>query len=237
MAAVIRPRIYSVIPLVMVLITVIGFSRTYYFRFLSDLPPLGVLTHLHGLVFTAWMALFVVQTRLVAAHRVDLHRRLGIAGGVLAALVVLVTLAAVAVKANVPGVHPSGLTPKQATAIGLASTGMFAGFLGLALAFRRRTALHKRFMVLSMIAVLTPPASRILTFLGLREYFVYLVPVLPALIIVWCLLYDWRRHRIVHPVYALGGMFICLMGPLRLMMGRADWFQPVAEAFARLAAS
>ena len=36
-----------------------------------------VLVHLHGLVFTAWLALFIAQTRLIAAHRVDLHMKLG----------------------------------------------------------------------------------------------------------------------------------------------------------------
>jgi hypothetical protein len=46
---------------------------TYYFRFLTDLPPLTTLVQLHGAVFTAWLLVFVAQTRLVAARRVDLH--------------------------------------------------------------------------------------------------------------------------------------------------------------------
>ena len=64
-----------------------GFAPTYYLRS-SGLPPLSPLVHLHGLVFTAWIFLFLAQTTLVAAHRTDLHRRFGIAGSILAVVLV-----------------------------------------------------------------------------------------------------------------------------------------------------
>ena len=44
------------------------------------------LVHLHGIVMTLWFALFVVQTRLIAAHRTDLHRRVGVFGALLVVL-------------------------------------------------------------------------------------------------------------------------------------------------------
>ena len=88
MAAVTRSRFYPMIAFALAAFVIVGFSRTYYLRFLYDLPPMTLLVHLHGLVFTAWMALFVVQTRFVAANRVDLHMKLGIAGVVLAGLIV-----------------------------------------------------------------------------------------------------------------------------------------------------
>jgi len=67
-----------------------GFAPTYYLRPRFTTTPLMPLLHLHGLVFTSWIALFLIQTTLVAAHRTDIHRRLGIAGGVIATLVVMV---------------------------------------------------------------------------------------------------------------------------------------------------
>jgi hypothetical protein len=39
---------------------------------------------------TAWLVLFFVQVRLVAVHRTDLHRGLGVVGAVLAGLVLVV---------------------------------------------------------------------------------------------------------------------------------------------------
>src|SRR4029077_18878368 len=100
------------------LFVIIGFSQTYYLRFLTDLPPLDTLVHWHSIVFSAWLVVFIVQTRLVAAHRVDLHMKLGIAALALALLVVGLGFATAAVKATIPRVHPSGLTPPQFTIVG-----------------------------------------------------------------------------------------------------------------------
>ncbi len=237
MSAVHRPRFHSWIALALALFVVVGFSRTYYFRFLSDLPPLTTLVHLHGIVFTAWVLVFATQTRLVAAHRVELHRKLGIAAIGLAGLILVVGFLTVAVKANSPRVHPSGLTPTQFTVVGLTSLVMFATFIGLGLTFRRKPSMHRRFMVLAMIAVMAPPSSRILTMLGLRDYWSYLVPVMPAVFVAWCLWQDWRQHRIVHPIYAIGGGTILALWPLHLMAGRSEWYQPIGEAIARAGAA
>ena len=233
MSAIVRPNFFRHIAIALVLFTIVGFSRTYYLRFLYDLPPLDMLVHVHGLVFTAWLAVFITQTRLVAANRVDLHMKLGIAAVMLAVVVIVTSLATTAVRASVPRIHPSGLTSAQFSAVGVMSLVLFAVFIALGIACRRRAALHKRYMVLAMIGVLTPAASRILTQIGLREHWVYLVPVVPALFMVWCLVSDWRKYNFVHPVYAIGGAAIIAAWPLRLMMGRAEWYQPVAEWFAR----
>jgi hypothetical protein len=236
MAAVERSRFYPLIAISLAVFTIVAFSRTYYLRFLSDLPPMTVLVHLHGLVFTAWLAVFVAQTRLVAAHRVDLHMKLGIAGAILAVLVVLVTVATIAANAAIPRVRPSGLSPAQFTAIALTSTALFAVFIALGIAWRKRAALHKRLMVLATIAVLSPPTSRLLTMLGLREYSPYLVWLGSALFIAWCLVRDWRRDRLVHPAYVIGGLVILASWPLRTMMARSEWYRPIGEWLANVGA-
>ena len=67
-----------------------GFARTYYLRPYFGTPALSPLLNLHGLVFSSWLLLFFIQTVLVAAKRIRVHRRLGIVGAVIAALVVVV---------------------------------------------------------------------------------------------------------------------------------------------------
>src|SRR5438128_658045 len=106
MSAIPRPAFYRQMAIALSLFVFIGFSQTYYLRFLSDLPPLDTLVHLHSVVFTAWLLVFIVQTRLVAAHRVDLHMKLGIAALALAVLIVLISFATTAVKATIPRIHP-----------------------------------------------------------------------------------------------------------------------------------
>lgn len=229
MATVARSPFFSIIAIALVVFTIVGFSRTYYFRFLSDLPPLSLLVHIHSLVFTAWAALFVVQVRLIARQRVDLHMKWGMAGIVIAVLILITGFFTVAARAAVPRIHPSGLLPPQFTVVGISSLLLFAAFLGLGLLNRKRPEYHKRYMVLAMIAVITPPSSRILTMLGLREYFSLLVPVMPTAFIVWCLARDWMRQRLVHPVFAVGGLVLVVAWPLRLAIGFSDWYRPIGE--------
>jgi len=234
MSAVVRPAFYRHMAIALSLFVIIGFSRTYYLRFLTDLPPLETLVHWHSIVFSAWLLVFIAQTRLVAARRIDLHMKLGIAAVVLAVAVVALSFATTAVKATVPRIHPSGLTPPQFTIVGIMSLVLFSGFLALGIAFRKRAAYHKRFMVLAMIGVLTPAASRLVTQSGMREHWTYLVPIFPALFVAFCLAYDWRKSRLVHPVYAIGGAVLIAAWPLRLMIGRSEWYQPVGEWIARV---
>jgi len=236
MAVVVRNRFYPQIALVLALFVIIAFSRTYYLRFLSDQPPLVTLVHLHGLVFTGWLLLFVAQTRLIAAHRVDLHMKLGIAGVFLAACVVALGLATAFHTAAIPRVRPSGLSPSQFSIVALGSISLFAIFVGLGVALRSRAGLHKRFMVLAMIAVLGPAVGRLMLLLDVRELAYIMQPGTAALFVAWCLIQDWRRNRVVHPVYVIGGLVVVASWPLRMMAARSDWWQPIGEWVAKVGA-
>src|SRR5438034_1227828 len=68
---------YGGMAIAMALTVLVGFAPTYYFRLVGDGPratvsggPFTALIHLHGALFTSWVLLFVVQTALVASHRV-----------------------------------------------------------------------------------------------------------------------------------------------------------------------
>src|SRR5262249_13187752 len=71
----------------MALVTFFGFAPSFYFRSHSA-PPLPVVVHIHGIVFTGWVLIQVVQASLVVMNRVDLHRRFGYAAASFALLVV-----------------------------------------------------------------------------------------------------------------------------------------------------
>lgn len=51
--------------------------------------PLTPLIMVHAVAFAAWIVLFGVQTGLVATHRTRVHRRLGVAGAVLAVVMLI----------------------------------------------------------------------------------------------------------------------------------------------------
>jgi hypothetical protein len=235
MSAVIRSRFYLLVTFALVGWVVIGFFRSYYSRILTDPPPLTALMHAHAAVFTVWLALFLVQVGLVAAHRVDLHRKLGIASAGFAMFVFVFGLLAVLQTTISNHVSPSGLAPPQFSIIGFTSIGMFGAFIILGVAFRRRAELHKRFMMLALIASISPATARLLRLLDVQAHRDVLIPLCAGLFIAACMAYDWRKHRVVHPVYVVGGLVIIASWPLRLMVGRSDWYFPIGEAVARIA--
>src|SRR5215831_4753970 len=74
----------------------LGFAQSYYLAGMLRAPLPNLLIHVHGAAFSIWILLFLVQTSVVTAGRVDVHRRLGLVGVGLASLMVpLGVLAAV----------------------------------------------------------------------------------------------------------------------------------------------
>src|SRR5438045_2066598 len=86
-----RERIFYTGMAIAFLVTVlVGFSRTFYLRPYFQTQSLIPLLILHGVVFSSWIALLLVQTTLVATKRTRTHMRLGIAGGILASLMIII---------------------------------------------------------------------------------------------------------------------------------------------------
>jgi hypothetical protein len=235
MSAVIRPRFYLLLSIGLAAFFVTGFSRTYYLRVFTQPLPLTTLLHVHAAVFSVWLVLFVTQAWLVAAHRTDLHRKLGIASAIFAAVVFVVGVLSVFQTTISTHVSPSGLAPPQFSIIGFTSIGLFGAFIALGVAYRKRPALHRRFMVLGMIASLSPATARVLRLLHVQDYRDALIPLCAAVFVAACLVYDWRKYRLVHPVYVIGGFVIAASWPLRNMVGHSDWYFPIGEAAARVA--
>ena|SRR5215471_684093 len=86
---------------VLILVAVfLGLAQSYYLQGLLKLPdwkafaapPHPLIVHIHALIFSSWILLLLAQTSFVTIGRVDLHRRLGMAGFGLACLLVIVGL-------------------------------------------------------------------------------------------------------------------------------------------------
>jgi hypothetical protein len=77
---------FSAMALLMLGTVFVGFAHTYYLAGVFGAPLPSLIVHLHGAAFSCWILLLVTQTSLVAAGRVSIHRRLGIAGFILASL-------------------------------------------------------------------------------------------------------------------------------------------------------
>ena len=64
---------YSGMGIAAALVVFAGFAPTYYLKGAFGGRPLSPLLHAHGLIFTSWIVLFVVQTGLIASRRTPLE--------------------------------------------------------------------------------------------------------------------------------------------------------------------
>ena len=197
-----------------------GFAPTYYLRS-QELPPLSPLLQVHGLVFTAWFLLFPIQTGLIAAHRADIHRRLGILGAVLAAAMFVIGVMA-SLDSLRRGVASAGLDPRVLLSIPLGSMLVFAILVTMGLAFRRQPEAHKRFMLLASINLLSAPIGRLLILLHGNVLTLFLFT---DLFVAVAILHDVISRRRVHPVNLWGGALIVVFKPLLILVAKTPaWF-------------
>jgi hypothetical protein len=194
-----------------------GFGATYYLRFLDGGPrvtltggPFTRLVHLHGALFTAWVLLFIVQTALVSSRRVAVHRRLGVAGGVLAAAMVA--------------------DPLAFLIIPLFDMILFSIFVATALARRRDKEAHKRLMLLAYVSIITAAVARLpgVLAIGPPAFFG-----LSFLFVLAGALYDFVSRRRVHEAYLWGGALILVSVPARLAISSTGAWRSVAELLTR----
>jgi hypothetical protein len=216
-----RRRFYTGIALAIAITVFAGFAPSYYLRAYYASTPLAGMLHLHGVVFTAWVLLLLVQSALVAAGRTALHRRLGVGGAVLAALLVVIGTAT-AIAGAAGGRGPPGVPPLAFLAVPLFDMVVFTGLAATGLWHRRRADVHKRLLTLATIALLGAPIARLpfgAPVVGLLGVFA-----LADLFIVACVVYDLTSQRRVHPATVWGGLAIVLSQPLRLAIsGTALW--------------
>ena len=203
--------------------TFAGFAPTYFLRGLSDRPPLGLLLHVHGLVFTSWLLLLLTQTALVSRHRVAWHGRLGIAGTILATAMVPLGIM-VGIDGARRGIAAGGPEPLAFLIFPLGQIVLFGALVGAAVWKRRQPEVHRRLMLLSTTVLVTPAISR-LPFVP--NPMISLV--LSTLFVVAGMAHDWRTRGRVHSIYIWGALVILLSGPVRFALGQTGAWQSFAR--------
>lgn len=191
--------------LAMIVTVFVGFAPSYYLP-RADAKELTPLLHVHGAASTVWMLLFLTQTGLIAAHRLDIHRRVGLAGAAIAVVLAIFTMAV--------SIISRGFTARLTFSAG--GVLMFAIFVAAGYFMRRERDAHKRLMLLATIALLPPAIARMdvpyMPHDSFGPNFVGLFFLLPAFA------YDLITRGKLHPALLWGGLFMIVMLPLRLFL-------------------
>ena len=235
-----RDRFFLSMSVALLLILLIGFSPTLYLRLFFDVPAIPFYLHVHGATVTGWFVWLVLQASLVNVSRVDVHRRIGMAGAVLGAAVVPAGLMATL---QVVGRLPElGLELEAAIYfitwviwINFHMLLGFVGFLAVALLMRRRPDIHRRLMLLASISLIPPALARISTWFGWvleLEIIVVTTTWLLLLLLVPMFLHDLIAEKRVHKATALGGLCFVLVvfGPI--VIARTEFAQDFVRGLA-----
>jgi hypothetical protein len=222
-------RFFTGMALAILATVIVGFSRSFFLRPLfPEWPsPSEAIFYVHGVVFTAWIVLLVVQASLVAGGRTELHRKIGPFSAVLAvAMVVLGTLGALIAARRATGFVGIPIPPLQFLAVPIFDMILFPTFVWLAIAQRRNPQTHKRWMLLATVNLVTAAIARWpgvldlgpLAFFGLTDLFV-------VALAIW----DFRTRGRLHPVTLWGGLLIIVSQPLRLVVSSTEGWLVFAQ--------
>lgn len=206
-------------------IVFLGFAPTYYLKAYTGSAALPPLVHLHGIIFTTWMLVFIFQTFLVAGNRTDIHRRLGVASVALAAVMVVVGTAT-GIAAARRGHDPTGAgDPLAFLSVPMGDMIFFALLFGMAFLYRHRVYAHKRLMLLATLNLLTAAIGR-LPLVGNSPVSVTLVY---AGILLIGPVYDRLTLGKVSPLYWAGTAALFLSGLGRFLMGKTQAWHSFAR--------
>ena len=226
-------KIYLGIGFVMVAIVAAGFWPSYFGLLFGNELEKELFIHVHAFVYVSWIALFITQIALVATRRVALHQKVGQFGMFLGMVVLVVgTVTAVLRFATMTAdglVEPA----RQFVIWPLLDMVIFAAFFVPAILYRRKPDIHKRLMIIATTNLIVAAVFRAVgldtPILHLAFVLLWLSPIFIAMI------YDFKRKRLVHPVYVTG-VIVLTVSSFRGTVATTDtWLaftQWLANAFA-----
>ena len=191
------------------------------------MPALAPRVVAHGIHFSSWVVLFLVQAALAASGQIRLHRRLGVAAAGLAAIMV-VTAPPMAIALARRGLPPG--EPLEFLLVILTDLALFTIFVAAGLYNRRRSMTHKRLMLLAMVSMLPPSISRwsiavkhpAPVIMGIMLVFLAAAPISDL----------WARRRLSR-ASLWGGLAVLVSLPLRFAVAQTATWHALANWLVR----
>jgi hypothetical protein len=224
--------------LAMIVVAVAGFAPSIIDPS-RRLAPLTPLVAAHGILVFCWLLLFVFQAVLIRSRHVAFHRRMGIVALVLLTVLVplsyVVTVHMVHRGFDLSGDQGGKTDPLFGSIFNFATLIEFLVLVGIALAYRRRKEIHKRFMLFANISLMGAPITHFLGYFGLLSASTgpFLVLGGLALFFLAAVAGDYFRVRRVHPLTAALAILSFLLLPIQAIIGDSAAWHHFATWLAR----
>lgn len=184
---------------------------TSYFGKLGE--PMETHVHLHGLAMTLWCVMLISQAFLIRWKKYALHRLIGKGSYLLVPFILYSGFHIARMTIRNMGI-PGDALHYYFAALMFNSLLVFALFYGLAIAFRKKPALHSRWMVCTVFPLITPVTDRII-----YHYLDDLVPMVPTL----------HTVPMVQVIgFALADLILLLLVAIDLLRHQRNYAFPIA---------
>jgi len=220
-----------------------GFGAHNFTKYMAGQLTYPWIVHIHGAVFTGWLVLFTLQMLFVRRGQIALHRRIGMFGAGLAALVVVLGVATAIITEQLKFGTPAS-DPKF---IGVMFSDMlvFGGLAAAGIILRANPAAHKRLMLVAVLLMTDAGFGRwlspqIVKWTGVKNYWdlqtfadggwlFIRFQLLPAYTLIAAVgIYDLITRKRIHPAYCWAVAFSL---PIHLLAGWL-YFQPFWHSIA-----
>lgn len=241
-----RPRVdrwfFIGVGLVMLVLNFIAFGPSIINPAGRSVPlPLTPVVTAHVAVSAAFLLVFLTQATLVATGRTDVHRRLGIFGALLAAVLVVLGYFALVGEArrgsDLSGDLSSLPAPPGMEVASIMSPViqllLFGILFGAGLYFRHRPEVHKRLILLAVLGILSqPPVAHVIThWRPLHPWAPLLFPLSSAVFLAPSAIHDKIVNGRIHPVsiwvpiaaFVAQAAFFAVIAATPLWGGIANW--------------
>jgi hypothetical protein len=209
-----------------------GFGPQVIKHVKTNAPAYPLIVHIHALVFVGWLTLLTTQVLLIRSGRADLHRRLGIAGAILAAVMIVIGPATAVVvdrlRLALPHPDPGFLVVQTFDILA------FAGLVVPALVWRKDPSVHKRLILLATLYIADAGFARwqgdaMEAWFGngfwgnaMQLYFG------TDLLVLGVGLYDWITRKRLHRAYIAGVAWIGAVQLTALSVYMSPGWAPIA---------
>ncbi len=200
----------------------LGFARSYYLAGTVRAHLPSAMIHIHAVIFSSWILLFITQIALVSTGRVSWHKRLGIGGAVLACLMVIFGVLAAVDSSRRHFVPPGGVDSSTILAIQAMELLVFAFLVAWGIRVRRDGAAHKRLLIMATIVLLGPAVS--------RWPFAFILRLPPSTgwvidaFLLSVIVFDLVTLRKVHRATVWASLTVFLMIPAMFALGRTAFW-------------
>ena len=192
-------KFYLAMSLWMVVLVVVGFWPTYFGPLLTGTLELKPIIEIHAVVFLGWIVLLIAQTSLALSRRLDWHRKLGWLVAGYAGLMAVVIVVALAQRFSTLMAAGEVREAHRSLVISLVDLLLFTGFLGAAIAYRKKPQIHKRLIIVATVVLMGPAVVRMTFLTSIPQIIAIMVsPILLGMV------FDFATRRRVSAVYMIG---------------------------------